>query len=65
MSLRIWSKLSLLPHGLRAISSVPSSSVADVTCTWNGLRQPPSGGLNDDPCHELATGGLYESARKV
>ncbi|PNW76208.1 hypothetical protein CHLRE_12g543800v5 [Chlamydomonas reinhardtii] len=24
-----------------------------------------SGGLRDDPGHELATGGLYESARKV
>ncbi|EFJ50759.1 hypothetical protein VOLCADRAFT_88609 [Volvox carteri f. nagariensis] len=30
-------------------------------------QQPPSphtGGLRDDPGHELATGGLYESARK-
>ncbi|KAG2446410.1 hypothetical protein HYH02_008404 [Chlamydomonas schloesseri] len=26
--------------------------------------QPASGGLRDDPGHELATGGLYESARK-
>ncbi|KAG2433802.1 hypothetical protein HXX76_008160 [Chlamydomonas incerta] len=26
--------------------------------------QPATGGLRDDPGHELATGGLYESARK-
>ncbi|KXZ49897.1 hypothetical protein GPECTOR_19g348 [Gonium pectorale] len=26
---------------------------------------PHSGGLNDDPGHELATGGLYDSSRKV
>ncbi len=54
--------------GATEANSSSSSSSADVTTTVEadeGQACIITGALNETPCHELATGGLYESFRKV
>ncbi|GLC44181.1 hypothetical protein PLESTM_001564400 [Pleodorina starrii] len=57
----------LRPSAIAAAAATRASALCCLRAASGRPDQPPqphTGGLRDDPGHELATGGLYESARK-
>ncbi|KAG2493038.1 hypothetical protein HYH03_008701 [Edaphochlamys debaryana] len=55
---------SLVVAGTGACAAPPLSRFMAALGDKQEPDTPPTGGLSDDPGHELGTGGLYESARK-